>query len=69
MATGGGESQRDFTRVREATAAGEPVCVTSGGQEFVFQRVQPNTWQGVLKGKAKVVGDLKNTGLEWEATQ
>ena len=63
------EFQRDFTRVREAAAAGEPVYVTSGGQEFVFQRVQPNTWQGALKGKAKIVGDLKSTGLEWEATQ
>ena len=63
------EFQRDFTRVREAAAAGEPVYVTSGGQEFVFQRVQPNSWQGALKGKAKVVGDLTSTGLEWEAAQ
>lgn len=63
------EFQREFTRVREAAAAGEPVYVTSGGQEFVFQRVQPSTWQGALKGKARVVGDLKSTGMEWEATQ
>lgn len=62
------EFQRDFTRVREAAAAGGPVYVTSGGQEFGFQRVQPHTWQGALKGKARVVGDLKSTRIEWEAT-
>ena len=63
------EFQRDFTRIREAAAAGEPVYVTSGNQKFLFQRVQPKTWQGALKGKAKIVGDLFSTGLDWEATK
>ena len=62
------EFQRDFARIREAAAAGEPVYVTSGSQEFVFQRVQPKTWQGALKGKVKITGDLHGTGLEWDAT-
>lgn len=55
--------------MREAAASGEPVYVTSGDQEFLFQRVQPQTWQGALKGKAKIVGDLYSTGLDWEASQ
>ena len=63
------EFQRDFSRIREAAAAGEPVYVTSGSEEFLFQRVQAKTWQGALKGKAKIVGDLFSTGLGWEATQ
>ncbi|MBI2946624.1 MAG: hypothetical protein HYY23_03195 [Verrucomicrobia bacterium] len=63
------EFQRDFSRMREAAASGEPVYVTSGDQEFLFQRVQPQTWQGALKGKAKIVGDLYSTGLDWEASQ
>lgn len=33
-----------------------------------FQRVQPKTWQGALKGRAQITGDLKTTGLEWEAS-
>ncbi|MCZ7635047.1 MAG: hypothetical protein M5U12_02645 [Verrucomicrobia bacterium] len=62
------EFQRDFARIREAAAAGEPVYVKSGSQEFVFQRVQPKTWQGALKGKVKITGDLHSTGLDWEAS-
>jgi hypothetical protein len=63
------EFQRDFTRVREAAAAGERVYVTSGDQEFVFQRVQPKTWRGALKGKVRIQGDLSSTDLEWEASR
>jgi len=63
------EFQRDFTRIREAAAAGELVYVTSGNQEFLFQRVQPKTWQGALRGKAKIVGDLYSTGLDWESVK
>jgi hypothetical protein len=63
------EFQRNFVRVRQAAAAGEPVYVSSGGQEFLFQRVQPKTWQGALKGRVKILGDLKSTGLEWESSQ
>lgn len=63
------EFQRDFTRAREAAAAGEPVYVKSGDQEFVFQRVRPKTWRGALKGKVTIAGDLKSTGLDWEASR
>ncbi|TAJ77443.1 hypothetical protein EPO44_20775 [bacterium] len=63
------EFQRDFARIREAAAAGERVYVTSGNQKFLFTRVQPKTWQGALKGKVKIVGDLFSTGLNWEATR
>jgi hypothetical protein len=60
------EFQRDFARVREAAAAGEKVYMTSGDQEFVFQRVPPRSWQGALKGRVKIAGDLHSTDLEWE---
>ncbi|MBM3836954.1 MAG: hypothetical protein FJ398_03145 [Verrucomicrobia bacterium] len=63
------EFQRDFSRMREAAATGELVYVTSGDQEFLFQRVQPKTWQGALKGKAKILGELYSTGLEWESAK
>ncbi|MBX3732043.1 MAG: hypothetical protein KF791_05565 [Verrucomicrobiae bacterium] len=62
------EFQRDFARIRKVAAAGEPVFVTSGGREFVFQRVQPKTWQGALKGKIRITGDIHSTGLAWEAS-
>ena len=61
--------QRDFARMKAKAKAGEPVFVTSGREEFVFQIVQPKTWQGALKGKGKIVGDLFSTGLNWEASQ
>jgi hypothetical protein len=63
------EFQRDFARVREAAAAGEKVYLTSGDQEFVFQRVQSKSWQGALKGKAKIIGNLHSTDLESEASR
>ena len=61
--------QRDFARMKEKAKSGETVFVTSGKEEFVFHVVQPNTWQGALKGKGKVAGDLFSTGLNWEASQ
>ena len=60
--------QRDFTRMKAAAKAGEPVFITSGDEEFVFQAVQKRSWQGALKGKGKIVGDLFSTGLDWEAS-
>jgi hypothetical protein len=62
------EFQRDFARVRDLAAAGEPVYVRSAGQEFLFQRVRPKTWQRALKGKITITGDLHSTGLAWETT-
>ena len=61
--------QRDFARMKAKAKTGEAVYVTSGAEEFVFQAVKPKTWQGALKGKAKIVGDIFRTGLEWEASR
>jgi hypothetical protein len=53
----------------KATAtADEPVFITSGDEEFVFQAVQKRSWQGALKGKGKIVGDLFSAGLDGEAS-
>ena len=49
--------------------SGEAIFISSGSEEFVFQVVKPKTWQGALKGKAKIKGDLFSTGLEWEASR
>lgn len=59
--------QRDFARMKAKAAAGETVYVVSEGRRFVFQAEKPKTWQGALKGKAKVIGNLFSTGLDWEA--
>jgi len=61
--------QRDFARMKARAAAGEAVYVVSQGKQFVFQVVKPKTWQGALKGKAKISGDLFSTGLEWETSK
>lgn len=55
--------------MKAAAKAGEPVFVVSGDEEFVFQAVSKSSWQGVLKGKGRVVGDLFSTGLDWEASK
>lgn len=52
------EFLRNFARIRKAAEAGETVYVTFGDREFVFKRVEPKTWQGALKGKVKITGDL-----------
>lgn len=58
--------QRDFARMKAKAAGGEAVHIVSGGEEFVFRAVQRKSWQGALKGKAKIAGDLLSTGLAWE---
>jgi hypothetical protein len=55
--------------MKAKAASGEIVTIVSGGQEFVFQAVKPRTWQGALKGKVKIKGDIFSTGLEWEASK
>jgi hypothetical protein len=55
--------------MKAKAAAGEAVYVVSGGKEFVFEAVKPKTWQGALKGKAKITGDLFSTGLTWETSR
>jgi hypothetical protein len=61
--------QRDFARMKAKAANGEIVHIVSGGEEFIFQAVKAPTWQGALKGKVKIKGDLFSTGLEWEAAK
>lgn len=63
------EFQRHFARMKATAKAGEAIYVTAGAEEFVFQAVKPKAWQGALKGKAKIAGDLFSTGLEWEASR
>jgi hypothetical protein len=60
--------QRDFARMKATAAAGEAVYIVSAGEQFVFQAVKPKTWQGALKGKARIMGNLLSTGLAWEAS-
>ncbi len=55
--------------MKAAAKAGEAVFITSGDEEFVFQAVSKRSWQGALKGKGKIVGDLFSTGLDWEASK
>ena len=61
--------QRDFARMKAKTSAGITVHVESEGELFTFQSARPKTWQGSLKGKARIVGDLFSTGLKWESSQ
>jgi hypothetical protein len=61
--------QRDFARMKTKAAAGETVYIVSAGEQFVFQAVKPKTWQGALKDKARIAGDLLNTGLAWETSR
>jgi hypothetical protein len=55
--------------MKTIAASGETVYVVSEGKQFLFQEVKPKTWQGALKGKAKIAGDLFSTGVEWETSK
>jgi hypothetical protein len=61
--------QRDFARMKAMAKGGEPVIIVSEGDEFIFQAVKPRTWQGALKGKGKIKGDIFSTGIEWDASK
>ena len=61
--------QRDFARMKAKAAAGEAVYIVSADEQFIFQAVKPKTWQGALKGKAKITGNLFSTGLNWETSR
>ena len=63
------EFQRDFARMKAKAVAGETVTIVSDGQEFIFRAAKPRTWQGALKGKGKIKGDIFSTGIEWEASK
>ena len=55
--------------MKAQAAAGETVYIVAAGEEFIFQAVKPKTWQGALKGKARITGDLFSTGLAWETSR
>lgn len=55
--------------MKAKAARGEIVRIISGGDEFVFQAVRPKTWQGALKGKARVKGEIFSTEVDWEASR
>ena len=61
--------QRNFARMKAKAAGGETVTIVSDGQEFIFRAAKPRTWQGALKGKMKIKGDIFSTGLQWEASR
>jgi hypothetical protein len=63
------EFQRNFPRMKAAAVKGETVTIISDGQEFIFRAAKPRTWQGALKGKMKIKGDIFSTGIEWEASK
>jgi hypothetical protein len=62
------EFQRDFARMKAKAVAGERIQIVSGGEEFVFEAVKARSWQGALRGKGKIKGDLFSTGAEWESS-
>jgi hypothetical protein len=63
------EFQRNFARMKEKAANGEAVTVLSENQEFIFRAVKPKSWQGALKGKIKIKGDIFSTGIDWEVSK
>lgn len=69
MRTTSRDFQRDFARMKARARTGEAIYVSSGTEEFVFQVVKPRTWQGALRGKGQIKGDLRSTGVEWEASR
>jgi hypothetical protein len=69
MRTTSRDFQRDFARMKARARAGEVISIVSGTEEFVFQAVKPRPWQGALRGKGQVKGDLFSTGVEWEASR
>lgn len=69
MRTTSRDFQRDFARMKARARSGEAIYISSGPEEFVFQVVKPRTWQGALRGKGQIKGDLFSTGIEWEASR
>lgn len=63
------EFQREFAKMKARATGGEVILVTSDKAEFVFQSAKPRSWQGALKGRAKIKGDIFQTGLCWKATR
>ena len=55
--------------MKAAAAAGETVKDRFNGEEFIFQAAPKRTWQGALKGKGEVKGDLFGTGIRWNVSE
>jgi hypothetical protein len=60
---------RGFARMKARARTGEAIYVSSGTEEFVFQMVRPRTWQGALRGKGQIKGDMLSLGVEWETSR
>ncbi len=60
--------QRDFAQMKAKASSGVAIRVSSNGETFIFKSERPRSWQGALKGKAEIIGDLLSTGLDWEAS-
>ena len=69
MRTTSRDFQREFASMKARARFGEVIYISSGTEEFVFQVVKPRTWQGALRGKGHIKGDLFSTGVEWEASR
>jgi hypothetical protein len=69
MRTTSRDFQRNLARMKARARAGEVISTVSGTEEFVFQAVKPRTWQGALRGKGQIKGDLFSTGVEWPASR
>ncbi len=55
--------------MRARAATGETLHIVSGAEHFTFKAVKPGTWQGALKGKARIKGNIFSTGLDWASSR
>ena len=55
--------------MKAVAQSGELITISSGAEEYVFQAKRVRSWQGALKGKAKITGSLFTTDLDWEASK
>ena len=69
MRVNGSKFIRNFARMKALASKGEKIVVVSRDEEFVFELTKRRTWQGALKGKVRIVGDILSTGIEWEASK
>lgn len=58
---------RNFAQMKAKASAGETVIVESRGEKSIFKAVKRRTWQGALKGKVRITGNIFSTGVEWDA--
>lgn len=63
------EFQRNFAEMKARAMAGEKLLINSDGDEFVFVAAKRKSWQGALKGKGEITGDIFSTGQKWESSK